>query len=151
MVVTRAESTAWPWLSTAIGFRPEYLDFSRGIRVGNLEPHERITKILKGALEARYGQEFVTERWGRGVFWQWIGFLNRTNRSAKPVSSGVSFGCSKFYVSVDTDERRFTCGLQVERGTFGRQAAIARVDSATTGTGTGWSPGCPRTRPCTTN
>jgi hypothetical protein len=116
MTVTRVGQTAWPWAKTAIGFRPEFLDFSRGIHVGNLEPHERITKILKGALEAEYGQEFVTERWGRGVFWQWIGFLNRANRAAKPQSSGVSFGCSKFFVSVDTDERRFTCGMQVERG-----------------------------------
>jgi hypothetical protein len=116
MPVTRVGPSAWPWAKTAIGFRPEFLDFSRGIHVGNLEPHERITKILKGALEADYGQEFVTERWGRGVFWQWIGFLNRANRAAKPQSSGASFGCSKFYVSVDTDERRFTCGMQVERG-----------------------------------
>jgi hypothetical protein len=116
MAVTRVEPVAWPWAKTAIGFRSEFLDFSRGIHVGNLEPHERITKILKGALEAEYGQEFVTERWGRGVFWQWIGFLNRANRAAKPQSSGVSFGCSKFFVSVETDERRFTCGMQVERG-----------------------------------
>lgn len=116
MVVTRVEPAAWPFAKTAIGFRAEFLDFSRGIRVGNLEPHERITRILKGALEADYRQEFVTERWGRGVFWQWIGFLNRANRAAKPQSSAVSFGCSKFFVSVDTDERRFTCGMQVERG-----------------------------------
>ena len=116
MVVTRREPAAWPWAKTAIGFRPEFLDFSRGIHVGNLEPHERITKILKGALEAEYRQDFVTERWGRGVFWQWIGFLNRANRAAKPQSSGVSFGCSKLFVSVNTDERRFLCGLQVERG-----------------------------------
>jgi hypothetical protein len=116
MAVIRVGPAAWPFAKTAIGFRPEFLDFSRGIHVGNLEPHERITKILKGALEAEYGQEFVTERWGRGVFWQWIGFLNRANRAAKPQSSGVSFGCSKFFVSVDTDERRFTCGMQVERG-----------------------------------
>jgi hypothetical protein len=116
MAVTRAGTVAWPFAKAAIGFRPEYLDFSRGIRVGNLELHERITRILKGALEAEYGQEFVTERWGRGVFWQWIGFLTRANRSAKPLSSSVSFGCSKFFVAMDTDERRFTCGLQVERG-----------------------------------
>ncbi len=106
----------WSWAKTAIGFRAEYLDFARGIRVGNLEPHERITRILKTGLEARYGQEFVTERWGRGVFWQWIGFLNRANRNAKPRSSHVSFGCSKFFVMVDTEERRFKCGMQVERG-----------------------------------
>lgn len=116
MSVIRADPTTWPWAKTAIGFRPEFLDFSRGIRVGNLEPHERITRILKSALEARYRQEFVTERWGRGVHWQWIGFLNRANRTAKPQSSGVSFGCSKFFVSMDTDDRRFTCGMQVERG-----------------------------------
>ena len=89
---------------------------ARGIRVGNLEPHERITRILKSGLEARYQQEFVTERWGRGVFWQWIGFLTRANRSAKPKSSHVSFGCSKFFIMVDTDGRRFECGLQIERG-----------------------------------
>lgn len=33
-----------------IGFRPESLDFRRGIRVGKLEEHERITPILKLAL-----------------------------------------------------------------------------------------------------
>ncbi|MBI3950356.1 MAG: hypothetical protein HY314_07875 [Acidobacteria bacterium] len=54
--------------------RTEYLDFDRGIRVGNLEPHERITRILKIALESGFGQSFVTVRWGRGVYWQWIGW-----------------------------------------------------------------------------
>jgi len=115
-VISPSQTQTWSWAKTAIGFRPEYLDFARGIRVGNLEPHERITRILKAGLEARYRQEFVTERWGRGVFWQWIGFLNRPNRSAKPKSSHVSFGCSKFFVMVDTEERRFKCGMQVERG-----------------------------------
>lgn len=102
--------------TTAIGFRPEYLDFRRGIHVGNLEENERITRILKLGLEARYRQSFVTERWGRGVYWQWIGYLPRANREAKPISNNVSFGCSKFFLSVDTDEKLFKCGLQVERG-----------------------------------
>lgn len=102
--------------TAAIGFRPEFLDFKRGIRVGNLEDNERITRILKLALEARYQQPFVTERWGRGVYWQWIGYLPRANRSAKPISGHVSFGCSKFFLMVDTDEQLFKCGLQVERG-----------------------------------
>ncbi len=115
-VTSSSGRQTWSWARTAIGFRPEYLDFARGIRVGNLEPHERITRILKAGLETRYAQEFVTERWGRGVFWQWIGFLNRANRSAKPESSHVSFGCSKFFLMVDTEQRRFKCGLQVERG-----------------------------------
>ena len=97
-------------------FRPEFLDFRRGIRVGNLDDDERITRILKVALEARYRQPFVTERWGRGVYWQWIGFLAKANRAAKPLSSKVSFGCAKFFLMVDTDDQRFKCGLQVERG-----------------------------------
>jgi hypothetical protein len=105
-----------PMASAAIGFRPEFLDFSRGIRVGNLEENERITRILKLSLEAWYGQPFITERWGRGVFWRWIGYLPRANRAAKPLSHHVSFGCSKFFISVDPDEKLFQCGLQIERG-----------------------------------
>ncbi len=103
-----------PLPTVAIGFRPEFLDFRRGIHVGNLEENERITRILKLALEARYQQGFVTERWGRGVFWQWIAFLPRANREAKPLSSHVSFGCAKFFISVE--EKLFKCGLQIERG-----------------------------------
>jgi hypothetical protein len=103
-------------METAIGFRPEFLDFQRGIRVGNLEERERITRILKIALESRYGEDFVTERWGRGVYWRWIGFLSRSNRAAKPVSSKVSFGCAKFFLSMNPEEGLFQCGMGVERG-----------------------------------
>lgn len=99
-----------------VGFRPEFLDFRRGIRVGNLQEHERITRILKLALEARYGQPFLVERWGRGVYWRWIGLVPRANRLAKPISSHVSFGCAKFFLSIDTEDRSFDCGMQVERG-----------------------------------
>jgi hypothetical protein len=42
-----------PGLGVAVGFRPEFLDFERGIHVGNLQDNERITRILKLALEAR--------------------------------------------------------------------------------------------------
>jgi hypothetical protein len=105
-----------PVPAAALAFRPEYLDFRRGIHVGNLEDNERITRILKLALESRYAQPFVTERWGRGVYWQWIGYLPRANRQAMPISSHVSFGCSKFFISVDTEEKLFKCGMQVERG-----------------------------------
>ncbi|MFB3902213.1 MAG: hypothetical protein ACE15E_02065 [Acidobacteriota bacterium] len=98
------------------GFRPEFLDFQRGIRVGHLEPHERITQILKLSLEERHGQTFVTDRWGRGVYWQWICFLPKVNRLAKPVSSQVNFGCAKYFIMVDREEARFKAGLQVERG-----------------------------------
>jgi hypothetical protein len=101
---------------SALAFRPEFLDFERGIRVGNLDDNERITRLLKVELEALFRQPFVTERWGRGVFWAWIGFLPRSNRAAKPLSGKVSFGCSKFFVMVDTEDKEFKCGLQVERG-----------------------------------
>jgi hypothetical protein len=100
----------------AIGFLPEYLDFKRGIRVGHLEDNQRITRILKLSLEERYQQSFVTERFGRGVYWQWIGFLPRANRDAKPESSNVSFGCSKFILTIDMEEQLFKCGFSVERG-----------------------------------
>ena len=98
------------------GFRPEYLDFQRGIRVGHLEPHQRITRILKEALETQFGEEFVTDRYGRGVYWQWICFLSRANRAAKPLSHHTNFGCSKFFISVDHQERSFKSGMQIERG-----------------------------------
>jgi hypothetical protein len=105
-----------PFPRSAIGFQPEYLDFQKGIRVGNLEDNQRITRILKLALEARFCQPFVTERFGRGVYWQWIGFVPRANRCAKPISSKISFGCSKFFLTIDGDERVFKCGFSVERG-----------------------------------
>lgn len=114
--MSRQFQAARPFPRTAIGFLPDYLDFQRGIRVGNLDDNQRITRILKLALEARYQEPFVTERYGRGVYWQWIGFLPCANRDAKPVSSKVSFGCSKFFLTVDTEERLFKCGFSVERG-----------------------------------
>jgi hypothetical protein len=97
-------------------FRVEWIDFGRGIRVGNLEPHERITQILKHHLESRHGTKFVTDRWGRGAYWQWICWLPRANRDAKPFSSGVNFGCAKLFISADKDDGVFKSGLQVERG-----------------------------------
>ncbi len=103
-------------LGVAIDFRPEFLDFQRGIHVGNLEDNQRITRILKLALESRFRLPFVTERWGRGVYWQWIGFLSKNHRAAMPLSSHVSFGCSKFFISMDTDKKLFKSGLQIERG-----------------------------------
>jgi len=101
---------------TGEAFRSEWIDFERGIRVGHLEPWERITQILKHNLERRHGTRFITDRWGRGVYWQWICWLPRANREAKPISSAVNFGCSKLFISVDRSRRVFQAGLQVERG-----------------------------------
>ena len=70
-----------------IAFRPEFLDFRRGIRVGKLEDNQRITRILKVSVEERFGEPFVTERYGRGMYWMWIGLLPRSNRLAS-ISSG---------------------------------------------------------------
>ena len=106
--------TAFP--KSAIRFQNEFLDFHKGIRVGHLEDDQRITRILKLALEARYREEFVTERFGRGVYWQWIGFISRSNRSSKPLSSKNSFGCSKFFLMIDQRDQLFKCGFSVERG-----------------------------------
>ncbi len=103
-------------LPTGEAFRAEWIDFARGIRVGNLEPHERITQILKFHLEARYRTPFVTDRWGRGVYWQWICWLPRANREAKPISHDVNFGCAKLFISVDQEKQIFKSGLQIERG-----------------------------------
>jgi hypothetical protein len=101
---------------TGEAFRSEWIDFKHGLRIGNLEPHERITQILKFHLELRYHTSFVTDRWGRGVYWQWICWLSRANREAKPVSNKVNFGCAKFFISADTDTKIFKSGLQIERG-----------------------------------
>jgi hypothetical protein len=101
---------------SVISFQNEFLDFQKGIRVGHLEDNQRITRILKLALEARHQEEFVTERFGRGVYWQWIGFVAKSNRSSKPLSSKISFGCSKYFLMIDQQDQLFKCGFCVERG-----------------------------------
>lgn len=101
---------------TGEAFQAEWIDFENGIRVGNLEPHERVTQILKHHLERKYATPFVTDRWGRGVYWQWICWLPKANRLAKPISSKINFGCAKLFISADRERRIFQCGLQVERG-----------------------------------
>jgi len=128
--MNRKRHVAFP--RSAIRFQNEFLDFQKGIRVGHLDDNQRITRILKLALEARHQEEFVTERFGRGVYWQWIGFVSRPNRAAKPLSSKASFGSAKFFLTIDSDEAGvgaqgrdkakarveplFKCGFSVERG-----------------------------------
>jgi hypothetical protein len=114
-------------IPTGAAFRPEWIDFEKGIRVGNLEPHERITQILKYGLEQKYGTGFVTDRWGRGVFWQWICWLPRANRAAKPLSSSINFGCAKLFISIDRDRMVFQCGLTVERGFVSGRPSIPGI------------------------
>lgn len=133
----RATAKDWLPLSLAAGtpselpdggaFQPEWIDFDRGIRVGNLEPHQRITRILKYRLEQEYGTGFVTDRWGRGVYWQWICWLPRANREAKPVSHSVNFGCAKLYIQADRARRIFQCGLAVERGFVSGDPSFAGI------------------------
>ena len=105
-----------PGLPTGEAFDAAWIDFENGIRVGNLEPHERITQILKHHLETEHGVPFVTDRWGRGVFWQWICWVPRPNREAKPVSHDANWGSAKFFISIDREERVFEPGMTVERG-----------------------------------
>jgi len=111
-------------LPTGEAFRPEWIDFTHGIRVGNLEPHERITQILKFHLEQRYRTPFVTDRWGRGVYWQWICWLPKANRLAKPVSHASNFSCAKLFISADGERGIFKSGLQVERGYIAGPEAV---------------------------
>jgi hypothetical protein len=96
-------------------FRRTFLDFQRGIRMGNIEPNQRITQILKAYLEDRHGTRFITDRWGRGVYWRWICWLPVESRRAKPLSSKVNFGCAKFYVAINLEGQTFEAGLQIER------------------------------------
>jgi hypothetical protein len=105
-----------PGEPTGEAFDSSWIDFENGIRVGNLEPHERITQILKRHLETVHEIPIVTDRWGRGVFWQWICWVPRPNREAKPVSHDANWGSAKFYISIDREERVFESGMTVERG-----------------------------------
>ena len=97
-------------------FNTKWIDLDKGIRVGNIEPHERITQIIKSFLQARYDQPFVIDKWGRGAYWKWICWVPRKNREAKPVSGRGNWCSAKFYISAFGDGRQFECGMQVERG-----------------------------------
>jgi hypothetical protein len=50
------------------------------------------------------------------VYWQWICWVPRANRAAKPVSNDVNFGCAKLYISQERTKHLFQCGLAIERG-----------------------------------
>ena len=63
---TKAQAGAEP-ISPA--FRAEFLDFDRGIRMGHLEPNERITQILKAFLADRHGIRFIIDR---GYYNHWF-------------------------------------------------------------------------------
>jgi hypothetical protein len=105
-----------PGEPTGEAFDAACIDFENGIRVGNLEPHARITRILKHHLETAHGVPFVTDRWGRGVFWQWICWVPRPNREAKPTSSDANWGSAKFFITIDREARVFEPGMTLERG-----------------------------------
>ena len=109
-----------PPLPVRPAFRREFLDFERGIRMGGLEPHERITQILKYHLVQRHGCDFLIDKWGRGRFWQWICWIARPNLDAKPISGGLSFSCAKFFISLERDERTLEAGIQIERAYVSR-------------------------------
>ncbi|MCX5683813.1 MAG: hypothetical protein NT049_09025 [Planctomycetota bacterium] len=106
---------AVPPLPVRPAFKAQFLDFERGIRMGNIEPHERITQIIKAGLMERHRQDFIIDKWGRGVYWQWICWVVRADREAKPISSGYNFSCAKFFISLDRDDRSLQAGMQVER------------------------------------
>ena len=102
-------------LPLASNFDRSFLDFERGIRVGHLDPSQRITQIVKALLIARHNVDMICDRWGRGVYWQWVCWVPRPNREAKPLSSGHNFASAKFFVSIDRDDREIAAGMQIER------------------------------------
>jgi hypothetical protein len=106
---------AAPPLPVRPAFKRAFLDFERGIRMGNLEPEERITQIIKYHLVQRHRRDFIIDKWGRGVYWQWICWVVRANREAKPISGGYNFSCAKFFVSLDREDRSLKAGMQIER------------------------------------
>lgn len=83
--------------------------------MGHLDPRERITQIIKKRLTDKHGMRMICDRWGRGVYWQWICWVPEANRKAKPISSTFNFASAKFFVAVDREERVFQSGIQVER------------------------------------
>ncbi|MBN2583635.1 MAG: hypothetical protein JXL80_11245 [Planctomycetes bacterium] len=99
-------------------FRTTYLDFDRGIHMGNLEPNQRITRIVRQALEDRHATRFITDRWGRGVYWHWICWLPVESRKAKPVSNNYNFGCAKYYITLNDEPQSFEAGMQIERASM---------------------------------
>jgi len=111
----RKRILAVPPLPVRPAFKRAFLDFERGIRMGNLEPEERITQIIKYHLVQRHQRDFIIDKWGRGVYWQWICWVVRANREAKPISGGYNFSCAKFFVSLQRDGRTLQAGMQVER------------------------------------
>jgi len=102
-------------METAIGFRPEYLDFQRGIRVGNLEERERITRILKIAGIALW-RELRDGALGPGCLLA----LDRLCFAFQPCGqAGVGQGQLRLRQVLPLDGPRgglFQCGMGVERG-----------------------------------
>ena len=117
MAAPRSSSAAAKAGTVALisSFHPSFLDFEHGIRVGHLEPSQRITQVLKHILVERHGVDMVCDRWGRGVYWQWICWVPKPNREAKPLSAGYNFGSAKFFITLDRDARILKSGLQIER------------------------------------
>jgi hypothetical protein len=116
MKPNRKRILANPPLPVRPAFKREFLDFENGIRMGGLEPQERITQIVKARLMEKYGQDLVIDKWGRGRFWQWICWIVRANRDSKPISGGLSFASAKFFISLERDDRTLDAGVQIERG-----------------------------------
>ncbi len=97
-------------------FQTNWIDMDRGIRVGHLEEDERITWILKQRLKESFGERFLIDRWGRGVYWQYVWFVPEGNWRAKNIGGSGHFASAKYFISVDQDRRVFQAGLFLESG-----------------------------------
>lgn len=97
-------------------FRTEWINVKKGIRVGHLEPEQRLTQILKARLLNIFSEDFLVDHWGRGLYWTYIWFCPRSNLKAKNFHGPGQFPSAKFFVGVDVEEEKFVSGLYVESG-----------------------------------
>jgi hypothetical protein len=111
------------------GFRPEFLDFRRGIRVGNLEDNERITRILKLALGPLREPSSRAIRWRTGIG----SYVTRSNRGEAAVVTR-QLRLLKFFLAVEPEQCLLVAG--------GAGCAASRDEGlgcSSTGTGTGYA------------
>jgi hypothetical protein len=98
------------------GFKSEWIDFKNGIRIGHLEPEQRITQILKAELLRLYQEDFLVDHWGRGVYWAYIWFCPRKNLKIKNFKGKGQFPSAKYFIGLDSDRQKFVTGFYVESG-----------------------------------
>ncbi|MDP3981306.1 MAG: hypothetical protein Q8Q33_07840, partial [Chlamydiota bacterium] len=97
-------------------FQPSFIDFKKGIRVGHLDENARLSRILKNALHEIFGEVFLVDRWGRGVYWEYIWFTPQRSWKKKNIKGRGHFESAKFFVGLDSKLKEFRAGIHIESG-----------------------------------